>query len=393
MANSVLNGITVIDVSGHIAGPYCTKLLAEFGAKVIHISNPKKEALDHHKNSVEVDMYLSDSKQSITLDIFSSEGQVIFKKLLTMADILVESFNPMAPPQSRLVYEKLHEAFPSLIMTSVTPFGQKGPYIRYNASHIVYQAMGGWMAKLGKPDREPVQAGGYLSYFIAGACAISATMGALFYRSLSGEGQHIDISEWEATLGTAPEGFLAYEFSGKSNLSEVKFGGRSYNWFPGIYKAKDDKWIGINLLTEQQWEFLCEWMDMFDALEDPKYANGSSRRDHGHELSPRVADYISKRTRDEIFSEGRERRIPVGMVYSPGEMIDSPQYIERGYFVEAEHPVEGKYKMPGAPFRLPESPWAIKSGPVVIGTNTQGVLSSLGYDIKQLERLKSQGVI
>ena len=213
MANSVLNGITVIDVSGHIAGPYCTKLLAEFGAKVIHISNPEEEAPDHHKNSVEVDMYLSDSKQSITLDIFSSEGQVIFKKLLTTADILVESFNPTAPPQSRLVYDNLHESFPSLIVTSVTPFGQKGPYTGYNASHIVYQAMGGWMAKLGKPDREPVQSGGHLSYFIAGACAISATMGALFYRNISGEGQHIDISEWEATLGTAPEGFLAYEFS------------------------------------------------------------------------------------------------------------------------------------------------------------------------------------
>jgi crotonobetainyl-CoA:carnitine CoA-transferase CaiB-like acyl-CoA transferase len=81
------------------------------------------------------------------------------------------------------------------------------------------------------------------------------------------------------------------------------------------------------------------------------------------------------------------------MVYSPGEMIDSPQYIERGYFIEAEHPVKGKYTMPGAPFRLPDSPWAMKSGPVVIGTDTQEVLSSLGYDTKQLERLKSQGVI
>ena len=115
MANSVLNGITVIDVSGHIAGPYCTKLLAEFGATVIRISAPNKEAIDRHKNSVDVDMYLSDSKQSITLDIFSSEGQVIFKKLLATADILVESFDPTAQTQSRVDYNDLREAFPSLI--------------------------------------------------------------------------------------------------------------------------------------------------------------------------------------------------------------------------------------------------------------------------------------
>jgi crotonobetainyl-CoA:carnitine CoA-transferase CaiB-like acyl-CoA transferase len=232
MLEQALSDVKVLDLTWHIAGPYCTKLLADFGADVIKIERPgegdparKMGPFPHGKAHPErcgLFLHLNTNKKGITLNLKSHKGRKIFKELVKFVDIVVESFSPRVMPSLGLSYENLKRVNPSLVMTSISNFGHNGPYRDFKASEIVEYAMGGEMYSTGIEGREPLKLGGNVVQYQAGTIAAVATMGALFAARYQGVGQHVDVSIMETQAGTVDrrlQHLLAYAYGGCSQIA------------------------------------------------------------------------------------------------------------------------------------------------------------------------------
>ncbi|MCA9856198.1 MAG: CoA transferase, partial [Dehalococcoidia bacterium] len=201
-----LEGVRVLDLSEYIAGPYCARFLAGFGADVIKVERPGGDPIRRwgpfKDGSVDVEagalhLYLNQGKRSITLDLETEDGRSVLRELIATADILVESARPGELHEIGFGYEDVRAINPGLIYTSITPFGQTGPYSQFNAWEITFYALSGQMHITGEADKEPLKNGGYLGQYGAGQNAYVATLAAFWERSFSEQGQHIDVSMHE----------------------------------------------------------------------------------------------------------------------------------------------------------------------------------------------------
>ena len=224
MPEQALSDVKVLDLTWHIAGPYCTKLLADYGAEVIKVEKPEEGDPtrrmapffkdDPHPEKSGLFLHLNTNKKGITLDLKSATGKKIIKELVSKVDILVESFSPRVMPSLGLDYQTLEQINPKLVMVSISNFGQSGPYRDFKASEIVEYAMGGEMYSTGIADREPLKLGGNVTQYQAGTVAAVATVGALYAAEFQGTGQHVDVSimetstcwpaSWHSALYKAP---------------------------------------------------------------------------------------------------------------------------------------------------------------------------------------------
>jgi crotonobetainyl-CoA:carnitine CoA-transferase CaiB-like acyl-CoA transferase len=227
MPDQALSDIKVLDLSWHIAGPYCTKLLADYGADVIKVERPRVGDParkigpffndDPHPEKSGLFLHLNTNKKGITLNLKTPTGKEIIKKLVKEVDILVESFSPHVMPGLGLDYQTLEQVNPDLLMVSISSFGQTGPYRDFKATEIVEYAMGGEMYSTGIAGREPLKLGGNVVQYQAGTIAAVSTMGALFAARAQGIGQHVDVSIMETQAGSADRRIiytLAYACAG-----------------------------------------------------------------------------------------------------------------------------------------------------------------------------------
>ena len=207
MTERALEGVKVLDLTHHIAGPYCTKLLADFGAEVVKVERPggdpaRRMAPFHHDEiNLEKSLvfaYLNTNKQSVTLNLKTEKGLQVLKSLVEESDVLVENFAPRVMPSLGLDYETLQKINPRLVLTSISNFGQTGPYRDFLAADIVEYAMGGLMYIFGAYDREPLKHAFNQAQFKAGTDAASATLMAMYHQRLTGDGQRVDVSIQEA---------------------------------------------------------------------------------------------------------------------------------------------------------------------------------------------------
>lgn len=399
MEKQALSGLKVIDLSWHIAGPYCTKLLADMGAEVIKIEQPgtgDPSRMEGPFPNDEKDLdasglfgYLNNNKKGITLNLKSANGGQLLKDLVRDADILVENFSPRVLTGLGLGYDDLKELNPRLIMTSITNFGQSGEYKNHRATEIVAQAMSGFASSIGEEEREPLRAGGNLRMleYITGTFAAMSTMAAVIGRRKNNVGQHIDVSITEC-------GLLQRSYPSVQNsfpTSPVKFTKR-YRMMPSIEKCKDG-YIGINLLTGQHWQDFCMMTEMYDWIDDPRFALLFNRLKHKEEFQARFDEWLLAHTKEEIFKLGAEWRVPVNPVPSFEEIVDFPQYKERDFFVSVQHPKMGEVLQPGAPFRMSETPWKINQPAPLLGEHNSHVYSELGLSSQTIEEFKQKGVI
>jgi len=223
-----LSDVKVLDLTWHISGPYCTKLFADYGADVIKVERPGEGDPargtgpffqdDPHPEKSGLFLHLNTNKKSITLNLKSETGKRILKELVKDVDILVESFSPRVMPSLGLDYEVLEKVNPNLVMTSISNFGQTGPYQDFKMSELILSGMGGDMYSCGLPDREPVKMGANIVQYQVGTMAATATVFAFYAARYQGVGQHVDVSMMETQLGTidrrAPE-LLAYQYVGE----------------------------------------------------------------------------------------------------------------------------------------------------------------------------------
>jgi len=402
MAEQALCGVKVLDLTWYIAGPYCTKLLADYGAEVIKVERPGQgdparrlgpflgDEPDPEKSGLF--LHLNTNKRGITLDLKSDTGVKVFKELVKDADILVESFSPGVMERLGLGYQEMEEINPKLIMTSISNFGQNGPYRDFKASDLILFGMGGAMYDNGVPERHPLKKGGTLIQFQGGNHAAAATVLALIANRLQGIGQQVDISLFLTQMGTIDRR-MSYLINYQYNKEvSPRLGGRGLGIPYGVYPCKDGYFDLAGGLTF--WSRIVNMLGMPDLLHDPRFSTpeGQSRGESREEFDAIFLTWLMQRTKRECVEAGQAQGVLCGAVCNTEDLLSDPHWRARGSWVDIEHPVAGKLTYPGAPIRM-ETSFQIKCPAPLLGQHNEEVYGALGYTKDDLVKLRERGVI
>ena len=401
MHRGALSHLRVVDLTHHIAGPYCTKLLADFGADVLKIERPGAGDPTRASGPFAGDtpdpeksgrfLYFNTNKRGMTLNLKTATGREILERLVRDADILVENFRPGVLPSLGLDYETLAIINPRLVVTSISNFGQTGPYRDYRATEIVADAMGGWMYGLGVPEREPIKPPGVQAQLVAGVFGLLGTLSAVHARALTDRGQHVDVSIQEAVLWIQMNITTTYSYSG--GIWKRHGGHSTMNHPQGLFECKDGI-IGVNVLYYVEWDRFAEFVGHPEWLQDPRFATPVLRAQNRAAMDEILKPWLLERTRQELFESAQRAKIPFALVNEPADLVASPQLQARGFWENVEHPVAGTVTMPGAPFKLSETPWTLRRPAPRLGEHAEEVLvDQLGYTNDEVLRLRERGVI
>lgn len=399
-----LAGIRVIEWAELVAGPYCAKLLGDLGAEVIKIEPPGQgdaarrmgpfpDDLPHSEKSG-LFLHLNTNKYGITLDPCTPTGRELFLRLIEDCDLLVHDRTAGALRDARLDYETLRAANPRLIMVSVTPFGQTGPHAEWKAYPLntVHAGMLGyltpWVSKW--PDREPIQPGGMIGEYGSGLSTATAALAALFVQRRTGKGQHVDVSKQEAVIALNRVNAPQFPNEGKSDTRFVNMSG-----LLGALIPCKDGYIVFQVNETHHWRGFVELLGNPEWARDPVYLDGFERgRRFETEIKPRVIAWAKDFTMEELYHKGQAANCPFAMVMSPADVARSPHLKERGFFVEVDHSAAGRVPQAGAPFKMSETPWEIRSPAPLLGEHNELIYGGrLGLTKEDLAALRWARVI
>ena len=402
----LLSDVKVLDLTHHISGPYCTKLFADYGADVIKAEKPDEgdEARRMgpfaggvpHPEKSGLFLHLNTNKRGITLNLKSATGKIIFKELVKWADILVESFRPGVMSGLGLEYRILEKINPTLVMTSISNFGQTGPYRHFKASEIIISGMGHSMHTQGAPEREPVKMGGNLMQYQSGLMAAVATMMAFLSSELQGVGQQVDVSLMETHLGSIDR--RAMSLIGHTyNPTEVteRIASCIGLGFPiGNYPCKDGYFSIAGGVLLGFWERTVKMMDMPELLEDSRFCTVESQKHlENYEAFLEIfLPWCMEHTVKEIISRGQSYRCLVAPVYTAEGLVNDPHMVARDSFAGIDHPIAHKVKYPCLPFRANDSLQIRRPAPL-LGQHNGEVYGQMGYSKEDLVKLRETGVI
>ena len=396
---AALEGVSVLDLTHRIAGPYCTRLLAGFGADVLKIEPPGGEQgrrmgpFFHDEPGPDSSLlfaYLNAGKRGLTLNLKSGEGRDILLSLLQETDLLVENFSPRVMPSLGLDYDTLRETAPHLVMVSISNFGQTGPYRDYKATDIVEYALGGLMYIFGAYDREPLKHAFNQAQFKAGTDAASAALMALYHQRLTGRGQHVDVSIQEAVATGLRDVVNNYTYTGAIRRRQPNHSGdlqRLRATADGFLLPNPGLGGGLN------WDTFVEFLGLPE-LDDDRFRTPSARLVNAEELGRILDEHFIKQNKYEVFYGSHQRRFIFGVIQSPSEVMNDPQFAHRGFFEEVSHPQMGTLKFPGAPFNMESTPWDSQRPAPSLGEHNGEVLGErLGFSAEGQARLRSERVI
>lgn len=375
----------MLDISQGIAGPFCAKLLGDLGAAVVKVEPP--DGGDRPLEPSGGSIFFNTSKRGVTLDLESAQGRALFARMLDHYDIVVAGETEGELAARGLGYEQLQQWNSSIILTTISGFGSTGPYAGYRWSHIVACAVGGWATTCGRPEREPLQAGGAITETLAGAYAAAATQIAALGRAAHGGGDHVDVSAQEAALTVALFPTLAYEYRGV--VAE-----RASHRGPGpsFILPASDGYIGVNVLTAAHWDLLCAYFGRADMIDDPRFARGQ-RLLNADEAGEQFAPLTAERTAEEIFHDGQTWRVPFGLVPSMEGITQMLPHLEREFFVEVGSPETGPVTVPGIPFKSTVTSPVVGPPPQAGEHNDHVFGELLGLSAGEIAELSSDGVI
>ncbi|MCH7553803.1 MAG: CoA transferase [Chloroflexi bacterium] len=398
---ALLTGLRVLDLTHHVAGPVAAKLLADYGADVIKVERPWggdpartrgpfQGDLPHPERSG-LFLHLNTSKRGITLNLRHETGRAIFRELAAGADAVIESFRPGTMDRLGIGYEALSALQPRLVLTSISNFGQDGPYRDFRAGEITEYAMGGPMFATGYPGREPMKLGGSVVQSHAGQAAALATVIALFGVDDAGRGDHLDVSIMETQAAGQDRRstmLIAYQFIGHVNGRARRPGALG----GGVRPCADGY---FSVAAQAHWFPIV--MDMVghpELAEDPRYKDRGDRIENGAEVNAILDEWARTLTKQEIFDACRDVGCPVAPFADAEEIATSPQLEERGFFQEIDHPQAGRFHYPTAPYKMSETPWSARRPAPLLGQHNADVLSGrLGLSGEELTMLRANGVI
>ena len=395
----------ILDLTGPEA-VFCGKLLADYGADVVKVEppggDPTRNKAPFIGDEVGIDrssyfLFYNTNKRSVTIDIDTPKGQELFKKLAKTADVLIESF-PVGHMESKgLGFDSLNAINPSLVMASVTPFGQTGPWSGYQSSDLISLAASGFMQITGDPDGPPLRQGNEQSHFPGAQYAAAAIMGALFYRDMQGGGgQYIDVSQQEAmiTYYTDAHPALAWMQRGE-NVTRV--GTNSTLVIPlGAYPSSDG-WISAGIITPREWENLSQWMYEVtgneEILNDDYKGGNQDRAPFNDIITALVIDFTTRFTSEELFHQGQERNLVFIPVNTVSDLLVDPQLEASNFWFDIDHAEAGTLRYPLGVFDSEEVSPTTNPAPHLGQDNEAILCGELGLSQSELFSLRSQGVV
>lgn len=378
-----LEGIRVLDLSRVLAGPYCTMMLADFGADVIKIEAPKvgddSRAYGPFigKESAYF-MSLNRNKRSITLNLKSKAQCDLFRELVKHADVVVENYRPGTMEKFGLGYDELKKINPKLIYAACSGFGATGPYTDKPAYDIIVQAMGGIMSITGEEGGEPTRVGASVGDITAGMFTAFGVMTALFHRARTGEGQHVDVGMLDCQVAILENAISRYVTSG---VVPGPLGNRHPSITPfAAFTAKDGHII-VGAGNDRLWQRLCTLLGTPELIEDPRFITNGKRTENVKELMVLLNKSFATKTINEWLGLLEEAGLPCAPINTIDKILADPQVNARDMIVELDHPIAGKLKVPGVPVKLSATPGAVETHAPLLGEHNSEVLKEvLGWD-------------
>ena len=365
-----LVGERVLDVSRSVAGAHCAKLLGDLGADVIKVEPPGGDparrrgpfpAGDDPEASAEF-LWFNTSKRSVILDLADPVDRARFDALVLEYDVVV------ADGPEPVGLDALRAVNPDVVLVTVSGFGSTGPLAGMPATHLTTCALGGWALTCGLPEREPLQSGVWLTDTVCGSYAAVGALAAIIQRSRYGTGDHVDVSAWEAAITCALGPTFATEFRGEELTRHSH-----YNTGPSFNLPCADGVVGVNVLTEAQWQTLCAFIGRVDFIDDERLADYFGRLAHIDEIRTAIEEALAGRSAAEVFHEAQSWRLPFGLVPSPMEALALRAHEQRGFFVAVDHPAVGALRVTRPPYLMTATP-ATPTRPPLLGEHDGEVL-------------------
>jgi crotonobetainyl-CoA:carnitine CoA-transferase CaiB-like acyl-CoA transferase len=389
-----LDGITVLDLTRVLSGPYCTMLLADMGARVIKVEQPRRgdDTRGWGPPFLEGEsayfLSVNRNKESVTLDFKDREGRALLDRLLARADVLVENFRPGTLARLGLGYGDVSTRHPRLVYCSVSGFGQTGPRRQEPGYDAVMQGEGGLMSITGAPDGPPVRLGVAIADIASGMFAAYGVAMALFARERTGMGQEVDV----AMLDTVAA-LLTYQAGNffASGKTPERLGNRHPSIVPYETFAASDGDFVLAVGNDDQWR---RFRAVAGLPEDPRFATNRQRVAAYDELRPLIADRLRTQPRRHWIDRLLAAGVPCGSVRNLEELFDDPQLEARDMIARVEHATIGRLRTLGVNVKLSATPGAVRTGPPTLGQHTDAVLQSdLGLSPKDIDALRRRGAI
>ena len=402
MQQAALDGVRVLDLTHYIAGPYCTKLLADFGAEVIKIERPPAgDPARHigpffhdlpHPEGGALFLHLNTNKQSLTLNLKSAEGRAIIRRLIPMVDIVVENFRPGVLAELGLDYVTLAALNPRVVLTSISNFGQTGPYRDLKASEIVEYAMGGPMNVTGHATREPLKLGGNIVQYHAGAVAAYASLIALWSAETTATGDWIDVSIYETQASSRDRRTIyltGYAYTGETSTRH----GGSIRPLAGVRPTGEGY---INLTgAGTRLAGVLRMIGHEDLLADPRFSDPAAARrpEVLEEVEALYLGWLQDQTKYDAVARAQELHVLAAPVNTIADLFADPHFRARAPWSVIDHPLTGPASYAGPPFVMSETPQQPPRRAPLLGEHTESILcGELGYAREDLRRLAETGV-
>ncbi len=404
-AQHPLAGVRILDFTRVWSGPLAARVLADLGAEVIKVEAPLPEGYFARNQTAPAGagprrfmragnyQKLNRNRLGVCIDLRQEAGRDIVRRLASKSDMLIENFSARVMPNFGLGYDELSKENPGLVMLSMPGFGAKGPYRDYIAYGPAIEPMTGLSVLLGYPGEEPRTSAIAYPDAVAALNAAAAAMVALAEQRRTGFGQHIDLSQTEASVDFLGEYLVAYQETGGQRAPRI--GNRHPHWAPqGTYRCiGDDEWVSIAVRSDNEWQALCAVAGLDGLVKDPRFSTVSGRRALLDDIDRAIAHWTEHRTKHEVMELLQAAGVPAGAVLNGRELVEDPQLAADGFFIEVEK--EGdSYPMPGTPVvvnRARRGDWLAAPTP---GEHNRLVLSSLlGLSDAEIDALDAEGVL
>ena len=407
MSEGALEGLRILDLTQGVAGPYCTKLLSDYGADVLKIERPEggdpaRRAGpfpddEPHPERSGLFLDLNTGKRSLTLNLKTESGQRILRRLAADSDAVVENFRPGTLARLGLSEEQLAELNPAAALVSISNFGQHGPYRDFEADDMLLYAMGGGLAITAYPGREPSRPWLYAPLFLAGAMSASYSLGAITSSVRFGEGERVDISIQEVlacSLDRASQNLMAYSYGGELFVTE-DCNLRASAFPNGVYGGQlpcKDGYVNF-LCYPYWWDRFCRMVGREDLIDDTSYSDNLLDPAFGPQIDALIYPWLLERTKIEVMDAAQAQGVPVAALNTTADLFADRQLRARGYFIELDHPETGPREYPGAQFKMSETPASIRRAPLLGEHTTQVLTEQLGYSPEDVSILRQRNVV
>lgn len=392
--NKALSGIRVLDLTHAYNGPFCTTLLGDNGAEVIKFEPIGGEQcrfwppIDEKTNESGFYAFLNRNKKGCTINLKSDKGREIFYKLVKEADIVVENFRPGVTNKLKVDYETLKKINPGIIYASGTGFGQYGPLSHRPCYDIVAQSLAGMVNITGYPDTPPVKVGASIADNVTGIYLCVGVLMALYRRSVTGQGQHVDVAMADTIFTLLENAIVTTTLSGTipQRQGNIDLTIAPFN----IYEAEDG-YVALGVGNDKLFKVFCDVIGHSDLVQHPKYCTNDLRvKNYNDGLHDIIVQWVKKHKKRDIEEMFDKVGIPCGPVLDMKEAIEHPQFQEREMMVHMEHPLIGDMYFQGCPIKLSATPGSVDTPAPMLGQHNKEIY---GLSDAELEELKKEGII